>query len=84
VHDNIFSGITYEAAGVIRTSDFDESVYTSWNNHFTNNTYSLADLSGLYFVWLDSSGKNTYAPHTWVQWQGFGNDVGGIFQASNP
>jgi hypothetical protein len=84
VHDNTFSEITYEAAGLIRTSDFDTSVYTSWNNHFTNNTYSLGDLSGLYFVWLDSSGKNSYAPHTWVQWQSFGNDVGGTFHASNP
>jgi hypothetical protein len=84
VHDNTFSGITYEAAGIIRTSDFDTTVYTSWNNHFANNTYDLADLSGLYFVWLDSSGKNTYAPHTWVQWQGFGNDVGGTLQGSNP
>ena len=84
VHDNTFSGITYEAAGVIRTSDFDTLVYTSWNNHFTNNTYNLADLSGLYFVWIDSSGKNTYAPHTFVQWQSFGNDVGGTFEGSNP
>ena len=84
VHDNTFSEITYEAAGLIRTSDFDTSVYTSWNNHFTNNTYDLADLSGLYFVWMDSSGKNSYAPHSWVQWQSFGNDVGGTFQASNP
>jgi hypothetical protein len=84
VYDNTFSGITYEAAGLVRTSDFDESVYTSWNNHFTNNTYNLADSSGLYFVWLDSSGKNSYAPHTWVQWQSFGNDVGGTFHGSNP
>jgi hypothetical protein len=84
VHDNTFSEITYEAAGLIRTSDFDTSVYTSWNNHFTHNTYNLADLSGLYFVWIDSSGKNSYAPHTWVQWQSFGNDAGGTFQASNP
>ena len=84
VHDNTFSEITYEAAGLIRTSDFDTSVYTSWNNHFTNNTYDLADLSELYFVWMDSSGKNSYAPHTWVQWQSFGNDVSGTFQASNP
>ncbi|MGA8408950.1 MAG: right-handed parallel beta-helix repeat-containing protein [Candidatus Acidiferrales bacterium] len=84
VHDNTFNEITYEAAGLVRTSDFDTSVYTSWNNHFTNNTYNLADLSGLYFVWMDSSGKNSYAPHTWVEWQSFGNDVGGAFQASNP
>ncbi len=84
VHDNTFSEITYEAAGLIRTSDFDTSVYTSWDNHFANNTYNLANLSGLYFVWLDSSGKNSYAPHTWVQWQSFGNDAGGTFNGSNP
>ena len=85
VHDNTFSEITYEAAGLIRTSDFDTtSVYTSWDNHFANDTYNLANLSGLYFVWLDSSGKNSYAPHTWVQWQSFGNDAGGTFNGSNP
>jgi hypothetical protein len=82
-HDNTFSAISVTAAGVVKSASYDNSVYTSWNNHFTTDTYSLADLNGQYFTWLDSSGTNAYATYTWDQWQSFGNDAGGSFQAAS-
>jgi len=79
-HDNNFSAISNLAAGVVKQASFDNSVYTSWNNQFANNSYSLPDLNGLYFAWMDTTGKNAYAFYAWAQWQGFGNDTGGTFQ----
>jgi hypothetical protein len=83
VHDNTFSAIANTAAGIVKIASFDNSVYTSWNNHFTGDTYSLSDSNGLYFTWLDSSGKNAYATYSWDQWQSFGNDVAGTFQVAS-
>lgn len=83
VHDNTFSAIANSAAGIVKIASFDNSVYTSWNNHFTNDNYSLTDSSGLYFTWMDNSGKNAYAAYSWDQWQGFGNDEAGSFQVAS-
>jgi len=83
VHDNTFSAIANNAAGIVKIASFDNSVYTSWNNHFANNAYSLSDSNGLYFTWLDSSGRNAYATYSWDQWQSFGNDVAGTFQVAS-
>lgn len=83
VHDNTFSSIATTAAGIVKAASYDNSVYTGWNNHFTNDTYNLPDLSGQYFTWLDSSGKNAYATCSWAQWQNFGNDTGGTFQVAS-
>jgi Right handed beta helix region len=83
VHDNSFSTLTNSTAGIVKAASFDNSVYTSWNNHFTSDTYSLPDLNGLYFAWLDISGKNAYATYSWGQWQNFGNDTGGVFQVAS-
>jgi len=83
VHDNTFNAIANSAAGIVKIASFDNSVYTSWNNHFASDTYSLSDSSGLYFTWLDSSGKNAYATYSWDQWQSFGNDVAGTFQVAS-
>ena len=82
VHDNTFSAIATTAAGIVKIASFDNSVYTSWNNHFTSDSYSLSDSNRLYFTWLDSSGKNAYATYSWDQWQSFGNDVAGTFQVA--
>jgi hypothetical protein len=87
VHDNTFSKISNIAVGIVKSSKppgYDNSVYTSWNNHFTNDTYILANSDGLYFTWMDTSGKHAYATYTWTQWQSFGNDVGGTLNGSNP
>ena len=53
VHDNIITQQMNYAAGVVKASDFDGSVFTSWGNHFQNNTYYLSDPSHPYFLWLD-------------------------------
>jgi len=84
VHDNTFTQISNSAAGVVKASNYDNSVYTNWNNHFTNDSYILADPSGLNFTWMDSSGKHAYAAYTWTQWQSFGNDAQGTLQLSPP
>jgi Right handed beta helix region/Abnormal spindle-like microcephaly-assoc'd, ASPM-SPD-2-Hydin len=83
VHDNTFSGISVSAAGIVKAPTYSNAVYTSWNNHFTKDTYSLADLNGSYFIWMDSSGNNAYATYTWGQWQNFGNDTSGLFQVAS-
>jgi len=83
IHDNTFAQISNSAAGVVKASNYDNSVYTIWNNHFTNDSYSLPEASGLYFTWMDSSDKNAYAAYTWTQWQSFGNDAAGTFQLSS-
>jgi Right handed beta helix region len=82
VHDNTFSAIANSAAGILKSASYDNSVYTSWNNHFANDIYELADLSGLYFTWMDTSGKNAYASYSWGVWQNFGNDGQGTFQVT--
>jgi hypothetical protein len=83
VYDNTLSEISNNAAGVVKNPSYDNSVYTSWDNHFANDTYNLTNLSGLYFTWMDSSGKYAYASCTWAQWQSFGNDVQGTFQLTS-
>ena len=40
------------AAGIVAQATFDNSVYTSWNNHFQNNTFNLTNPSVPYFDWL--------------------------------
>jgi Right handed beta helix region/Abnormal spindle-like microcephaly-assoc'd, ASPM-SPD-2-Hydin len=82
VHDNTFSAIANSAAGILKAVSYDNSVYTSWNNHFTGDTYELSDMNGLYFTWMDPSGKNAYASYGWDEWQNFGNDSQGTFQVS--
>ena len=78
VHDNTLFQISNNAAGIVGAGTYGNSMYTSWNNHFTNDTYYLADLNGLNFTWVESSNNNTY---TWSQWQSFGNDVEGTLES---
>ncbi len=52
VHDNTITQKTGFAAGIVKADAFDDSVFTTWGNHFQNNTYNLSDLSQPYFVWL--------------------------------
>jgi hypothetical protein len=53
VHDNVITQQVNYAAGIVRAADFDNSVFTSWGNHFLNNTFYLSDLTKTYFLWLD-------------------------------
>jgi hypothetical protein len=55
VHDNTITQKTGRAAGIVRSSRLDDSVFTSWNNRFVNNTYHLGSSSGKYFEWLNAA-----------------------------
>ncbi len=61
VHDNTITQQVNYAAGIVKGATFDDSVYTSWGNHFQNNTFNLSDPNGKYFYWLGQ-------PWTYDQW----------------
>ena len=62
VHDNTIYQVNGTAEGIVKASDYDDSVYTSWNNHFQNDTYYLTyPTTQNYFYWLD-------AYHTLAWW----------------
>jgi len=52
VNNNTITQDTGMAAGIVEESGFENSVYTSWNNHFLSNTFILANPAGDYFYWL--------------------------------
>ena len=53
VTGNTIHQATGMAAGiVVEGTGFDNSVYTSWNNTFQGNIYTLANPAGDYFYWL--------------------------------
>jgi hypothetical protein len=53
VTSNTIYQTTGMAAGIVAEgSGFDNSVYTSWNNTFVNNTYNLGNPSGADFYWM--------------------------------
>jgi hypothetical protein len=62
VHDNTVTQQVNFAEGIVKQSTFDDSVYTSWGNHFQNDTFTLSDLTLPYFFWLGE-------PWTYAQWQ---------------
>lgn len=70
VHDNIITQTTGVAAGIWKAKEFDDSIFTSWNNRYENNTYTLGDINGKYYEWM-----NSY--RTKEEWQAFGNDLNG-------
>lgn len=74
VHDNTLVQISNNAAGIVKADSFDNSVYESWDNHFTGDTYELSAPKGLNFTWKNSL-------YNWSQWQSFGNDVSGAMQS---
>ena len=55
VHDNTVSQPVNFAEGIVKASTFDNSIYTSWGNHFQNDTFNLLDTSKPAFVWLDQT-----------------------------
>jgi hypothetical protein len=62
VHDNTITQKTGFAAGIVKSSKLDNSVFTSWNNRFSNNTYHLGSKAGRFFEWLNS-------PQALAAWQ---------------
>lgn len=66
VHDNAITQPTGIAAGAVAGPRY-EGVFTSFNNHFSNNTYHLGSNSGKFFDW-------TNGDCTLAEWKKFGND----------
>jgi parallel beta-helix repeat protein len=67
VINNSITQTTGYAAGIVVGGGYDNSVYTSWNNHFQNNTFNLAQPATYgYFFWLNQ-------PWTLATWD---NDAG--------
>ena len=62
VHNNTITQQTGSAAGIVKSSRLDNSVFTSWNNRFSDNTYHLGSQAGNFFEWLNS-------PITLAAWQ---------------
>jgi len=63
---NTITQTTGTAAGIVLGTGYDNSVYTSWNNHFQNNTFNLAQAATYdYFFWMNQawtlSTWNSYA-----------------------
>jgi parallel beta-helix repeat protein len=55
VHDNTITQTKGIAAGIVKSTGFDNSVYTSWNNHYQTNTFVLSNPTTYnYFFWLGS------------------------------
>lgn len=53
VYSNKITQVTGIAEGIVIGSGYDNSVYTSWNNHFQNDTYYLTyPATYAYFFWL--------------------------------
>jgi hypothetical protein len=71
VHDNTVTQTKGSAAGIAKDSTyFDDSIFTSWNNRFQNNTYRLAEPNGQFYAWDGGTVTRT-------EWRYYGNDVNG-------
>jgi hypothetical protein len=51
IHDNTIYQVKGTAEGIVKASNYDDSVYTTWNNHFQNDLYSLSPALNC-FYWL--------------------------------
>jgi nitrous oxidase accessory protein NosD len=58
----------------VRQSVGDQSYFTSRGNRFEDNTYVVGS-AGEYFEWMDGL-------HTFEEWMGYGNDLGGTLTES--
>jgi hypothetical protein len=76
VYNNTITQGTGTAAGISKSDDFDNSVYTNWNNIYETNTYKLVYPNGESYHWM----KN-YISRT--KWQAYGNDTGGRWLSNN-
>jgi hypothetical protein len=75
VHNNTITQTTGIAAGIVSSSNpaFYPAVYTTWNNHFDNNTYCLASSTTNFYDWQLKSNPT-------ATWQGtYQQDVHGIW-----
>jgi parallel beta-helix repeat protein len=74
VHDNTVV-MTAGHSGLIEYVD-DTSYYTSRNNRFQNNTYSLGCGKRPYFIWMRSTNSG-YGEMSFARWQAAGQDADG-------
>ena len=73
VHDNTITQSTGTAAGIVKSSVWDNSVFSSWNNRFQNNTYVFSNSTANYYSWLSGDANKS-------AWVGYGNDVTGVWK----
>jgi len=69
VHDNTVSMVTGQSGLVQNVGD--ASLFTSRNNRFERNNYTLDSVTGIRFNWNNAAGSFSY-------WQRLGQDVGGL------
>jgi hypothetical protein len=68
VTDNTVTQTTGTAAGIVVGGGYDNSVYTSWNNHFQENTFNLSQpATYYYFYWLNE-------PWTLATWNKYASE----------
>ncbi len=74
VHDNVITLINpNEIASGLWTDDGDVNIYSSYNNHYQNDTYNGLNYNSSPFLW------STGGVWDVSQWQGAGNDTTGTF-----
>jgi len=67
VHDNTITQSSGYAEGIVANSAYTSLVYSSWNNHFQNDTFNLTNSATYnYFFWLNQ-------PWTLAQWETYSN-----------
>ena len=77
-HDNVIVQSIGSPSGAVADSGYYENVYaSSWNNHWTSNTYKLSDAL-LRYTWKSAS---SYPGLDSKQWQSFGQDTAGTWIA---
>ena len=72
IHDNAVT-MTVGMTGMAQNLDLSLSMFTNWNNRFSNNRYVIPTSNLLPFAW----GNNRITPGQWVS---AGQDVDGTFQ----
>lgn len=78
VHDNVIVQSAGSATGAVADSGTYMDVYSSsWNNHWTSNTYQLASSDPSAFVW--EKGSTGYSSYDASHWKAFGQDTAGTW-----
>ena len=73
-HDNVIVQSVGSAAGAVADSNYYANVYSSWNNHWTSNTYKLAN--SVAYMWKERSSAMSLDSK---QWQSLGQDPAGTW-----
>jgi hypothetical protein len=79
VHNNVITQASGAAGGILiytKDTSFYPMVFTTWNNHWDNNTYCLSNPSAKYFDWQ-------LTQFTYSDWQKtYGQDVHSVLSCS--